>query len=151
MTVAVPSFAPPHTVYADPFWDGVAANELRLPRCTGCGAFQWYPLAGVDHCSGAILEWTTVGPVGTIFTFTVVRRPFLPGSSKSDVPNTSVLVELDEARGVRLVGRLTDGFEPEIGLRVAGEFFDNDGRRDLQFTPLGAGEKSSRLNGGSDG
>jgi len=149
--MAVPSFAPPHTVYAGPFWDGVAANELRLPRCTGCGAFQWYPLAGVDHCAGATLEWTPVRAVGTIFTFTVVRRPFLPGSSKADVPITSVLVELDDAPSVRLIGRLTDGFDPEIGMRVAGEFFDNDGRRDLQFTPVGAGEKSSRLNGGSDG
>jgi len=132
--MAVPSFAPPVSDHTQPFWDGVAVGELRLPRCSACHAWQWYPLSGTTHCAGATIDWTPVRPVGTIFTFTVVRRPFLPGASKADVPIVSIIVELDDAPGLRLVGRLADGIEPRIGMPVTGEFYDHDGRADLQFT-----------------
>jgi uncharacterized OB-fold protein len=136
LTVAIPSFAPPDSDHTRPFWDGVAAGELRLPRCSACQAWQWYPLPGTTHCAGATIVWTPVRPQGTIFTFTVVRRPFLPGAAKTDVPIVSIIVELDDAPGLRLVGRLTDGVEARIGMRVTGEFYHHDGRADLQFTSL---------------
>jgi uncharacterized protein len=132
--MAIPSFAPPVSDHTQPFWDGVAAGELRLPRCSACQSWQWYPLSGTPHCGGATIDWTPVRPLGTIFTFTVVRRPFLPGASKTDVPIVSIIVELDDSPGLRLVGRLADGIEPRIGMRVIGEFYQHDGRGDLQFT-----------------
>ena len=59
-----PHSAPPDYDFTRPFWDGVAAGELRLPRCSACQAWQWYPLPGVEHCPGASLDWTPVGPHG---------------------------------------------------------------------------------------
>ena len=57
-----------------------------------------------------------------------MRRPFLPDSSKADVPFTTVLVELDGPPGVRLVARLVDGVDPTIGMRVIAKFTnDPDG------------------------
>ena len=42
------------------------------------------------------------GRTDASFTFTTVRRPFLPDASQADVPFTTVLVELDGPPGVRL-------------------------------------------------
>ena len=133
-----PSFTPPDTDFTRPFWDAIASRQLRLPRCAACGAWQWYPLPGVTHCPGAPIAWTQVRPEGVVFTFTVMRRPFLPDATLAEVPMTSIMVELDDAPGVRLVGRLTDGAEPRIGMSVAGESVAHEGRCDLQWRPLGA-------------
>lgn len=133
--MSTPASAPPDYDFTRPFWDGIAAGELRLPRCSACQAWQWYPLPGVEHCADGSLDWTPVGPHGSVFTFTVVRRPFLPDATKADVPLTTVLVELDDAAGVRLVGRLADGIDPSVGMRVTA-VFDHDGDvDDVRFTP----------------
>jgi uncharacterized OB-fold protein len=134
--VPVPTFAPPDQEFTRPFWEGIAAGELRLPRCRACGAWQWYPLPGTDHCPGAPSEWTPVRAEGIVFTFTEVRRPFLPGATKADVPFTTVLLELDDAPGLRFVGRLRDGAQVAVGTRVRGAFVERDGRADLEFAPI---------------
>jgi uncharacterized protein len=131
-----PTFAPPDNEFTRPFWDGIAAKELRLPRCSACHVWQWYPLPGTDHCPGAQVEWTPVRPLGSIFTFTVVRRPFLPSTTKSDVPLTTVLIELDDTPGIRLVGQLVDNVEATIGMRVTGQFVDDTERPNLRFKPI---------------
>jgi uncharacterized protein len=133
--VAVPTYAPLDSDLTRPFWEGVAAGELRLPRCSACGAYQWYPLAVVEHGDGGFFEWTPVAASGTVFTHTTVRRPFLPGASKADVPYTVVVVELDGVPGVRLVGRLRDGDDASIGRRVVAQFITRDGRPDFEFVP----------------
>jgi uncharacterized OB-fold protein len=129
----VPHYAPVDSALTRPFWDGVGASEIRLPRCSACGIYRWYPLPVVEHGDGGYFEWTPVATTGTIFTHTTVRRPFLPGASKADVPYTVILVELDGVPGVRFVGRLREGEEPAIGTRVAAEFTSRDGRPDLEF------------------
>ena len=133
--MATPASAPPDYDFTRPFWDGVAAGEIRLPRCSACRAWQWYPLPGVDHCPSAPLEWTALSPHGSIYTFTIVRRPFLPGATKADVPVTTVLIELDDAPDVRLVGRLADGVEPRVGMRVTAVFDHGGDAADVRFTP----------------
>ena len=70
-----------------------------------------------------------------------MRRPFLPGASKADVPYVVVLVELDDAPGVRLVGRLREGEVPTVGARAECEFIERDGRPDLQFVLAPPGVK----------
>ncbi|HUF97698.1 MAG TPA: OB-fold domain-containing protein [Ilumatobacter sp.] len=132
-------FTPPLNEFTRPFWDGIAAGELRLPQCQRCAEWQWYPLDGVPHSCGGELSWTAVPADGTIFTFTTVRHPFLPGAGPADVPLTTVLVELAGAPGVRLVARLATVGANEsalIGQRVVGRFVDIDGRRDLRFEPV---------------
>ena len=131
-----PTFPPFDSAFTRPFWDGVTAGELRLPRCTSCGAWQWYPLPGATHCPDGAVEWEAVPAVGTVFTFTVVRRPFLPGSTRDDVPVVTILVELDAAPGIRLVGALRDGIDPRVGMRVTAEFPDLGGRRGVLFTAM---------------
>jgi uncharacterized OB-fold protein len=135
--VTLPSFAPVDTGFTRPFWDGVAAGEIRLPRCPACGTWVWYPLPGVGHCRDASLEWRAISPVGTVFTHTTVRRPFLPGADKTSMPFTTILVEFDDAPGVRLVGVLAEGVEPAVGMQVAADFYAApDSRHSVRFQPV---------------
>jgi uncharacterized OB-fold protein len=96
----------------EPFWDGLVAHELRLPRCVACGHWQWYPTASCDECGSLRFTWPPVRPAGRLFTWTVVHRPFVAGSHP---PYTTGLVTLDGAPGVRLVCRIAG--DP-AGLRI---------------------------------
>ncbi|MDQ1520038.1 MAG: uncharacterized protein QOI55_1111 [Actinomycetota bacterium] len=89
-----------------PFFAGAAAGELRVTRCTGCAQFVWYPQERCPTCGGA-LEWVPVSGRGTLFSWAVVRRPFLPAFDDS-VPFVSALVALDEDAAVRIVTYVVD-------------------------------------------
>lgn len=102
-----------------PFWDGTREKKLRFPKCRDCGHFQWYPQPMCPKCQGMNIDWADVRPQGTIYTYTVVRRPFLPGF-EDRLPIIIALVEFDDAAGPRLVTNLIDCSEDdvEIGARV---------------------------------
>lgn len=104
MTTALPDldFAP-----LRPFWDGATANELRIPRCTSCNAWIWYPRATCPACRSADVAWTATSGRGTLFSFAIVRRalwePYAPF-----VPYATGLVALAEDPSVRIVTRFVD-------------------------------------------
>jgi uncharacterized protein len=60
------------------------------------------------HCHSAAVEWTDVSGRGTIYTFTIARRPAGP-AFKPDVPYVVALVELEE--GPRL---MTNILTPDV-------------------------------------
>ncbi|WP_199919292.1 Zn-ribbon domain-containing OB-fold protein [Streptomyces sp. NRRL S-1824] len=97
-----------------PFWDGIAAGELRLQRCGDCGRAVFYPRALCPHCFGDRLEWFTSSGTGTVYSYTVARRAFSP--SAGEPPYTVALIDLDE--GVRMMSRIVGGDRVRIGDRV---------------------------------
>lgn len=107
------------------FWDGVDQGQLLLPRCSGCGRWQWYPTDTGPCCRGAELDWQQLAGTGTVFTFTTVHHAFLPGFAEA-TPFTIGLIELDGAEDVRFVG-LLDADPVAIGVRVRVQFVDADG------------------------
>ena len=107
--------APWDSPWIRPVWDGIVDDELRLPRCQRCGAWQWYPVPGTGHACGGELEWTSVEPAGTMFSFTTVRRPFLPGAMNDDIPITTVLIEITDARAFDSVSSSTVPRPPSAG------------------------------------
>lgn len=115
----VPNFAPSvdHALSA-PYWAAAAEGRLALPACSVCGAWQWYPVAGLPCHPEATREWKPVAGEGTIFTFTRVERAFLPEGG--DPPYTLVLVDLDGVAGPRIVTVLVGpgSDDPAIGDRV---------------------------------
>jgi uncharacterized OB-fold protein len=101
------------------FWQGVAAGELRIQRCTGCQALRHPPGPMCPHCQS--LAWDTILSQGRghVFSYVVAHHPPVPPFS---YPNAIALIELDE--GTRLVSNLV-GIDPaaiEIGQRVRVEF-----------------------------
>jgi uncharacterized protein len=97
------------------FWDGVDAGELRIQRCTQCGALRHPPRPMCGSCQSTEFDVVVSSGRGTIYSYAVHHHPPLPGI---DLPLVVILVELEE--GVRIVSSL-DGATPEavaIGLPV---------------------------------
>ncbi len=103
------------------FWAGAERGELLIPRCGGCGVYQWYPAAGCKACGGEQLSWTAVSGRGRLFSWAVVRHGFLKPFAKK-VPYVTGLVTLEEAPAVRLVTNLVDceadGLKVDMPVRV---------------------------------
>jgi len=102
-----------------PFWDACRRGELVAQRCTSCGTFRHPPTPVCWRCRTFTCEWVPLSGYGTVFSYAVVHRAFLPALA-SHVPYTLVVVALDDAPGVRLISNLVDA-EPaavRIGLPV---------------------------------
>jgi uncharacterized OB-fold protein len=95
-----------------PFFAAAARGELAIPKCNGCGAFVWYPAAACTACGGGDLSWVVVSGRGTLFSWAVVRRAFLP-AFEDKVPFVTALVALDEDPNVRVPTYIVDT-SPEL-------------------------------------
>jgi uncharacterized OB-fold protein len=90
-----------------PFWSGTDNGELRVKRCDDCMRHHWPPRLGCPYCGSGRLEWVAVSPKGEVFSWTVVHRSQTPGF-ETETPYAVVLVELSNARGVRMIGDLVN-------------------------------------------
>jgi uncharacterized OB-fold protein len=91
-----------------PFWNGTDKDELQVKRCDDCSRSHWPPRLGCPYCGSGNLRWAVVAPKGKLFSWTIVHRSQTPGF-EPETPYAVVLVELDDAKGVRMVGNLADG------------------------------------------
>jgi uncharacterized OB-fold protein len=88
-----------------PFWEGAAQGELRFPCCDSCGRFQWYPRPMCPVCFSTVFCWRGVEPRGTVYSFSVVRREFLPAPGGFS-PFAVIQADIDAAPGVKLIANL---------------------------------------------
>ncbi|MCW5612725.1 MAG: Zn-ribbon domain-containing OB-fold protein [Rubrivivax sp.] len=104
-----------------PYWAALKERRLILKRCLDCGRHHFYPRALCPHCHSDALEWSDARGTGSIYSYTVARRPAGP-AFKADVPYVVAVVELDE--GARMMTHIvTDDVESvRIGQRVAVAF-----------------------------
>ena len=89
------------------FWEAAAREELRIPKCDGCGRLTWYPRERCRACDSTAFTWALMSGRGELFSWSVVTHPFLPQFA-SAVPFVPALVALDEDPAVRLVTRIVD-------------------------------------------
>ncbi|MCZ6783502.1 MAG: OB-fold domain-containing protein [Proteobacteria bacterium] len=96
-----------------------AEGRVAFQACTGCGAFQHPPDAVCAGCQGTDLELREVPGEGRIESAIVVHRASHP-ALRSAVPYAVVLVSLDGAPGVQVVGNVVGRppAEVAIGQRV---------------------------------
>jgi len=87
-------------VESGPFWQAARDHRVAIMRCRACSRHFFYPRELCPHCHSAATEWVTASGRGTIYTFTIARRPAGP-AFKADVPYVVALVELEE--GPRLM------------------------------------------------
>jgi uncharacterized OB-fold protein len=97
---------------AGEYFAGAARGELVIPRCEACARFVWYPAAECPGCAGTP-RWTPVSGDATLFSWAVVRRPFLPAFAEL-VPFVTALVALDEDPSVRLCSYVVDSEPSEL-------------------------------------
>lgn len=99
------------------FWEAAARRELAIQQCVACKRFQHLPRPICSECYSDELTFTRVSGRGTIFSYTIVEHPVHPALADK-VPFNVILVDLDDAPGVRLVSNLVGGAEPAIGSAV---------------------------------
>jgi len=87
------------------FWAGTDRGELLVKQCSACSRHHWPPRLGCPYCGAGDLKWVAVDPRGSVFSWTVVHRSQTAGFD-ADTPYAVVLVELDAAKGVRMIGNL---------------------------------------------
>ena len=85
---------PTPTPLTKPFWDGCRAGELRLQRCSGCGAYRFFPAEGCNHCGHHSFVWETVDGAATVYTWIVVHRA-VDEHWAGDVPFAIVVGQLN--------------------------------------------------------
>lgn len=103
-----------------PYWRALEGGGLELPRCVGCGRWQWPAVWRCGACGSWEQRWTAVEITGSVYSWTRTHHPF-GGTEGIGVPFVTVVVELAGAGGVRLTGVLED--EPQdvaIGAAVTG-------------------------------
>ena len=118
----LPRFPEPDT---QPFWDATQRHELRYQTCDACGSVVFYPRSHCTKCTSLDLTWNTSLGLGTIYTFTVVRRNQDPAFVDL-VPYVIAWVDLDEK--FRMLTHIVD-IDPDdpalqIGARVEVRWID---------------------------
>ncbi|MEU2426526.1 OB-fold domain-containing protein [Streptomyces sp. NPDC007851] len=116
-----------------PFWAYAARGELRVQACADCREPRFPPRPCCPHCQSFASEWRPTSGRGRIWSYVVPHPPLLPDYA-AQAPYNVVVVELDDAPRVRLVGNLVSeagaalgSFPPDrvrIGARVQAVFAD---------------------------
>ena len=90
-----------------PYWEAAARGELQIPRCDFCARLHWYPTPTCRYCDLEDFTWEAVSGRGTLFSWVVVNRPWIPEYA-SLVPFVPALVALEEDPSVRITTRIVD-------------------------------------------
>lgn len=100
-TGLLPALTPDNREY----WDGLAAGELRVQRCTGCNRLR-YPIVPVcPHCSGTKFDWRKLSGRGQVYSWVRYHRGYLP-EFEDLMPYIVITAQMQE--GVRMYGRLAN-------------------------------------------
>jgi uncharacterized OB-fold protein len=114
-----------------------AARERRLiyRHCRSCDRGIHLPTTSCKHCGSTDTEWRAAAGSGHLYSWTIATNPAHPAYP---VPYAIVVVALDEAPDVRLIGRVPGA--PDL---VAGQpmqlWFEDIGEGQIlpQWAPAG--------------
>lgn len=108
---------PLKTIDNAPYWDAADRHELVLQKCTSCNTYAHPPGPACAHCGSQELVWENRGTEisGTIYTYVVSYRPFLPGF-ENDMPLVIAVVELDELSEVKIIGNVLEATVEQIDI-----------------------------------
>jgi uncharacterized OB-fold protein len=92
------------------------SGSLAIQRCGACATLQHPPEEVCHACGGVDFGVEIVAPRGTVHSYTVVHYAANPALADA-VPYTVVLVSLDDAPHLRVVGDV-DADDVRIGMPV---------------------------------
>lgn len=117
-------------VDAEQFWHACDVGRLRLPKCTACHRFSYFPRLHCPHCGCRELVFDDVERYGSVHSFAHVRFSPFGDYWVEEVPYTVVRVDLDD--GVRLLSRLVGGDREQVRI---------GDRVEIQFAPVKRSER----------
>lgn len=106
---------------SEPFWQALREGELRLQRCSGCGALRWPPRAVCNRCHGFDARWEALSGRGRVVSWVRTHQVFAP-AYRDQVPYLTVQVVLDEQDDILLIGGWRGAAEPRGGEPVRANF-----------------------------
>ncbi len=124
--MAEPLPVPEPTPVSQPFWDGLARHRILVQYSPSLRRHVFYPRTLAPGTLADDLEWREIDGAGTLYTFTVARRPTGPpwATGQGGVPQLPAVVQWDA--GPRVSTELVD-VDPDdirIGMRVEPVFYD---------------------------
>ena len=121
-----PRPVPEPTPVSRPFWDALREHRIVIQYSPSAGRYVFYPRTLAPGTLADDLQWREIDGAGTLYTYTVARRPTGPPWADK-VPQLLAVVEWDV--GPRVSTELVD-VEPsdiKIGMRVSPVFYDVPG------------------------
>lgn len=121
--VSEPRPVPEPTPVSAPFWDGLTQRRIIVQYSPSLGRYVFYPRTLAPGTLADDLEWREIDGAGTLYTFTVARRPTGPPWAGA-APQLLAVVQWDV--GPRISTELVD-VDPadiRIGMRVQPVFCD---------------------------
>jgi uncharacterized OB-fold protein len=93
------------TAYGDrdssAWWEAIRGHALLVQQCAVCATSRWAPRALCPQCGSFEWEWRPTDGTGTIVSWTVSHRAFVPGRP---TPFTIALVRLSCAQNLLIPG-----------------------------------------------
>lgn len=86
-----------------PWWQAAAEHRLLVQRCAACRRVRLPPGPLCPACRSFDQTWLEASGCGTVYTYTVVHRAYVPSLA---LPYVVAVVELEE--GPRLTSNLVD-------------------------------------------
>ena len=117
---------PEPTPVSRPFWDALTEHRILVQYSPSLQQYVFYPRTLAPGTLADDLQWREIDGAGSLYTFTVARRPTGPPWTDA-VPQLLAVVQWDV--GPRVSTELVD-IDPadvRIGMRVAPVFFDAPG------------------------
>jgi len=102
------------------WWQAAAAHHLLVQRCGDCGHMHLPPGPLCPVCRSFNRTWQEVAGRGTVYTYTVVHRAYVP-SLADRLPYVVVVVELEGSGGVRFTSNLVDADPSAVRIGMAVE------------------------------
>ncbi len=96
------------------------SGALRVQRCTACGALQHPPEELCRHCGSFELGHQELSARGTVHSYTVAHYP-VNRALVDAVPYAVVLVSLDDAPQIRVIGNVLNIPPDEVRIGMAVE------------------------------
>jgi uncharacterized OB-fold protein len=84
-------------------FEAAARGVLALCVCSKCATVLHLPRAYCFNCGSHDVEWRAFSGAATLYSWTVVERQLM---AAFPAPNTVVVVQLDDAPSVHLIGQL---------------------------------------------
>ncbi|BBZ44242.1 Zn-ribbon domain-containing OB-fold protein [Mycobacterium parmense] len=114
---------PEPTPVSRPFWDALAQHQIRVQYSPSLRRYVFYPRTLAPGTLADDLEWREIDGAGTLYTYTIARRPTGPPWAGA-LPQLLAVVQWDA--GPRISTELVD-VDPDavrIGMRVGPVFCD---------------------------
>jgi uncharacterized OB-fold protein len=108
---------PPIDALTEPYWEAARRQELVMQRCENCDQWQFPPRANCAGCGSSALAWRPVDGGGTVYSYTIARRPPHPVFA-GQCPLAIAIIELEE--GLRMMSNVVgcDAADVHVGMAV---------------------------------